>query len=121
VSLPSAVRRIVATPLTLEDRSRVQIQYGLRLRDYNPNLAYLERLPPDVFRALKSDDMVRAMVPYQPAFKLAPLIGRVPVRTDERRAATGAPLDATLFDDADPAEVTTQLTDAGAIGINVFG
>jgi hypothetical protein len=107
-------------PLTTEARARLQNQYGLGLRHYIPNLAYLEQLSPDAVGALESDDLVRAVVPYQPAFKLAPLIGRVPARTDERRMATDTPLDATLFDNADPRRVTTQLTEAGASGISIL-
>ena len=107
-------------PLTADDRARVQSQYGLSLRHYFPNLAYLEQLPSDTLEALVSDDFVRAVVPYQPAFKVAPLIGRVPARTEERRSATDTPLDATLFDDADPSQVTARLTEAGARGINIL-
>lgn len=110
----------VIRPLTADDHVRLQRQYGLRLRDYVPNLAYLERLEPDVAAALQADELVRAVVPYQPAFKLASSIGRVPARSDERRAAAATPMDATLFDDADPEQVSALLTEAGAGGITVL-
>jgi hypothetical protein len=107
-------------PLTAEDRTRIQSHFGLRLRDYVPNLAYVERLELDTLRALAADELVRSLVPYHPAFKLAPTIGKVPPRTEERKAAKETPFEALLFDDADASDVTAHLTEARANAIVVF-
>jgi hypothetical protein len=107
-------------PLTAEDRRRLQEEFRLQLSQYVPNLAYLERLAPDTIAALAEEELVRAYVPYDPAFKLAPTIGKVPFRTSERRALKEILLEILLFDDTDPAEVVDKLAESGASDIVTF-
>lgn len=104
-------RRIIQfrAPLTRDQRQMLTSQYGLKLTDYIPNLAYLERIPDDLLTKLKQVDLVRAIVPYQPAFKISPTIGKLKFHTEERRKMRGLLLVAVLFDDADPQQVATSI------------
>lgn len=104
-------RRIIQfrAPLTRDQRQMLISQYGLKLTDYIPNLAYLERIPDDLLTKLKQVDLVRAIVPYQPAFKISPTIGKLKFHTEERRKMRGLLLVAVLFDDADPQQVATSI------------
>ena len=96
-------------PLTREQRARLSKEFGLKLDRYVPNLAYLERISgPDLDR-LRKDQLLRAAVAYQPAFKISPRIGRVAFRTPERRALTGLLLFAVLFEDVEPEPVAAAL------------
>jgi subtilisin family serine protease len=96
--------------LTKPDAVRLEGAYGLELDRYIPNLAYLERLPAETIGRLRTDFLVRACIPLDPALKLAPWIA------DSVQPAPGAPLEliATLFDDADISAVEPAL---GAIGV----
>ena len=96
-------------PLTREQRSMLIEKYGLKLTDYVPNLAYLERLPANALAQVRGLDLVRAAVAYQPAFKVSPRIGRSQFRSRERRAMPGLWLTAVLFSDADPQAVAAEL------------
>ncbi|HPG21920.1 MAG TPA: hypothetical protein PLH75_03925, partial [Amaricoccus sp.] len=62
-------------PLTIDEQRRLRRAYRLALTEYIPEGAYLEILAPEVRAALTADDLVRAIVPYEPAFKVAPQIG----------------------------------------------
>lgn len=99
-------------PLTREDRAMLTEQYGLSLTEYVPNQAYVERLPAASLASMQELDMVRAMVAYQPLFKVSPDIGKAQFRSEERRAMTDLWLLVVLFPDADPAAVAEA---AGAI------
>lgn len=97
-------RRIIQfrAPLTREQRELLRSRYGLKLTDYVPNQAYLERVPDETLKSLRQLALVRAAVDYQPAFKISPTIGKVRLRTEERRRMAGLLLQAVLFDDAEP-------------------
>ncbi len=85
-------------PLTREDREILTKEYGLRLTEYIPNRAYVERLPAAATRkTLQGLDMVRAMVAFQPAFKVSPDIGRARYRSEERQQMPGLWLTVVLF------------------------
>ena len=107
-------------PLDRETRKYLQGQYALHLRNYVPELAYLERLDPRTLKALSKDPLVRAVVPFEPAFKISPSIGKVEFRTPERREITGHLLRAILFEDADPEEVGQSIRDLGASEVVVL-
>ena len=93
-------------PLTREQRERLTKDFGLKLTRYIPNLAYLERVSRPHLDRLRKLDLVRAVVAYQPAFKISPRISKGGTfRTPERRAIKGLLLRAVLFDDADVQEV----------------
>jgi hypothetical protein len=106
--------------LTREERVRIQNQYGLRLVDYIPELAYLETVNSDTLKRLGEDPLFRASVPYQPAFKIAPRIGERQFRTEERKKIEGLWLSAILFPDADINQVAETLRSLQAARITVI-
>ena len=110
---PAAVseRRIVQfhQPLTREQRQMLQSEYGLKLTRYVPNHAYIERVPDDAMKRLEQLELVRATVPYQPGFRIAPEMGTLVFRSEARQMAPGLFLRAFLFDDVDPHEVAASL------------
>jgi hypothetical protein len=87
--------------LTRAERARLQRSYGLRLRDYIPNLAYLERVSAQTLTALSKEPTFRASLPYHPAFKIDPQIGERKFVTERRRAVAGFLLLVQLFPEAD--------------------
>ena len=111
----------LARPLDPALSGRLRERYGLRLEEYVPELAYLERLEPGTLQRLSEDEAVRAVVPFEPAFKISPNIGELEFRSEERRAlaAEGLLLLATLFDSADPEAVREALAEAGATRIEL--
>lgn len=109
---PEATERWIVQferPLTREERATISREYGLALTDYVPNLAYVERLTPEGLARVRQLDLVRAAVPYQPAFKISPDIGGKRFRTEERRQMPGLLLLAVLFSDVDPQAVAAEL------------
>ena len=89
-------------PLTRTDQMRLKQVYGLALRDYVPDYAYLERLTPAALEQLVQDPLTRATVPYHAPFKIVPGIGQQKFTTEERRAVEGLWVTCVLFRDADP-------------------
>jgi hypothetical protein len=96
-------------PLTRQQREMLTAEYGLKLTSYIPNLAYLERIPKERLERLRKSELVRAIVAYQPAFKLSPRIGHLRFRTQARRSMPNLLLLAVLFDDVDPQQVATAM------------
>jgi hypothetical protein len=99
------------------DVARLRAAYGLRLDQYIPNLAFLERLAPPTIDSVRDDFLVRECIALDPALKLAPWI----------HGGAGQPPDdvsndfeATLFDDADPTVAVSALAAVGAHDIQVF-
>lgn len=107
-------------PPSREGRAQMNGQLGLALQDYLPNLSYVEKLSPEAAQAAASDPRVRAVIPFQPAFKLSPTIGRVTARTEQRRAVPGLVMRAVLFPDTDPNEVARAAEAAGARNVKVL-
>jgi len=99
--------------LTREERVRVQARYGLRLTEYIAKFAYLEKVTPEQVERLRELDLFRWAGPYQPAFKLDPLIGKRTFVTEKRKAAPGLFLMVVLFRDANLDVVTRQAKEAG--------
>ncbi len=98
--------------LSADETARFRDEYGLKLDQYVPNLAYLETLPPDTVARLRRDPLVRACVPMHPELKLAPNIESEPSPTGEYSAA--------LTDDAQPDTVAAALAALGARDVRVF-
>jgi Subtilase family len=98
-------------PLTPGDQERLRDRYGLRLSEYIPHNAYLERLSESELERVRGDPQFRAAVPFRSAFKVAPGLGGPPA--EER------PLRAVLFDAADPDVAARGLADAGAREVRV--
>ncbi|HEX9277466.1 MAG TPA: S8 family serine peptidase [Casimicrobiaceae bacterium] len=118
---PPTHRTIVQfkAPLKRRDRARLQSEYGLRLRDYIPERAYLELVTPAVLERLRRDPLFRAAVPYHAEFKIQPGIGQRQFKTEERRKVAGLWLTCVLFADSDPKRVLDVLANLGARSIVV--
>ncbi len=97
-----------------EARALLQRRHQLALTAYIPHFAYLERLDSERRDALRQEPLIRAMVRYEPAFKLSPTIGQTKFRTEERRAVEGLLLWVVLFPAAEPRELAERI--AGLVG-----
>lgn len=106
--------------LTRAERAAFTRNYGLRLTQYVPNLAYLERLTPDVLDKLKREPVYRASLPYHPVFKIDPEIGRRNFATRERRAASGFFLFVQLFPEANIETASRKITAIGGTRLRQF-
>lgn len=94
-------------------RARLQSELHLSLAAYVPNGAYLEALSPEAVAKLQAMPQVRAVVPFAPAFKVSPTIGKVRFRTEERLAKSGVWLSVALHPGADAQAVVDALKQAG--------
>jgi hypothetical protein len=103
-----------------QTRAQLAGQLGVKLKDYVPELSYIEKLTPGAAAAASADPRIRAVIPYEPAFKLSPLIGTFVARTEERKATPGLLLKALLFPDADPDAVSKSIADSGATDVRLF-
>lgn len=101
------------------DAVRLRAEYGLKLDQYIPNLAYVERLTQQTIGRLKGDFLVRACIDLDPALKLAPWIGGAGGQPPDD-ASLVHDFEATLFDDADPAAAESALAALGARDIQIF-
>lgn len=104
-------------PLKAEDIARLRLRHGVRLTDFVPNRAYIERLPVSSVKDLRADPAVRAVVRYTPEMKIASTIPRD--RADDNASAE-ALLNAVLFGDGDPVRVAPHLVALGARNIAVL-
>ena len=104
---------------TRADKARLQQAYGLRLTDYIPNFAYLEKVTPQKLAEVSTDALFRSSTLYHPAFKISPTIGTVRFRTPERQAIRGLYLRAVLFPDADGPAIAQTLRGIGASDVKV--
>jgi len=95
-------------------------RYGAKLEEYVPNLSYVEKLEPSAVTAAAVDPHIRAVVPFQPSFKLSPAIGTLVPRTPERKGVQGLLLRALLFFDVDPQTVALDITALGATEIKIL-
>ncbi len=64
----------------------------------------------------RTDELVRAMVPYEPAYKVAPLVGERVFRSEERQDVDGLWLNVVLFDHADPTAVAKAIGRLSGVG-----
>jgi subtilase family protein len=119
--VPGTDRTIVQfhATLTRADQLRLKSEHNLKLSDYVPEAAYLELLSAPAVEKLRRDPLVRALVRYEPAFKIVPGIGSRQFRTEERRAVQGIWIICVLFPEADPRRVAEALAGLGARNIVV--
>jgi hypothetical protein len=103
-------------PLTADEISRLRRRYSLRLTDFVPNLAYVERLHIQTVQKLRTEPVVRAVAAYTSEMKVAPTLRR---SVDDNRFEA-ALLNAVLFDDGDPDRVRDQLARLGARSVAVL-
>lgn len=88
---------------------------GLRLRDYVPPFAYIERLAGTTVETVQADPAVRAVAEVSGEMKLAPAATQPLVSTDDGLT----PYRALLVDDTDPAAITAGLIAFGATDVHV--
>ena len=100
---PGAGTWIVQFKATLgvTDAERMRSSFGLRLTDFVPQLAYIERISPDVAAKLRDDPLVRAIAPYTSELKLGNVLDDV--RRNQSHKRPVAQFYAILFADADAA------------------
>lgn len=88
---------------------------GLRLRDYVPPFAYIERLAGTTVETVQADPAVRAVAEVSGEMKLAPAATQPLVSTDDGLT----PYRALLVDDTDPAAIAAGLIAFGATDVHV--
>jgi Subtilase family len=106
-------------PLTQDQQLRIKGDYGLKLTDYIPDYAYLEKVEDETLERLSNDPLFRAEIPYLSPFKISPLLGKVIFRTEERKKIKGLWLNTVLFADADIDRILPILNDIGATDVTV--
>ena len=95
--------------LSREERASIQSRHGLKLRDYIPENAYLETVSTVILEKLSADPLFRASIPFHPAFKIAPNLGKITYRTARRKRRKGLWLHVALFPEADVESVSKAL------------
>lgn len=107
------------TPLDRETLARL----GSEALDYVPNHAFLVRADRDALSALQAWPRVRALLAFEPAYRIAPelaaraaALDELPLGSAERAAAAAEPLDVMvqLFRGCDTGRATGELLVAGA-------
>jgi hypothetical protein len=106
-------------PLDRETRNALRSR-GLQL-DLYVSGAYIERISLDEIARIRADptlrDILRASIPYHPAFKLSPSIGQIEFRTDQRRAIDGLLLRARPFRGTNLASLGEEIRAAGGMEV----
>jgi hypothetical protein len=102
--------------LSAAEISRMREEHGLRLTAFVPNLAYLERLRDTQVDVLKRDPLVRAIVPLDSSLKVAPTVEKLQSDDDGRLT----PVDAILFDEADPNAVAMRIAEIGGTDLTIL-
>lgn len=92
---------------------------GLGLELYVGSRSYIERVTMEMVEALRADDLLRATIPYHPAFKLSPSIGRAQYQTEQRRAVEGLVLRAIPFEGANLESLAAEIRGAGGTAVSV--
>lgn len=105
--------QLVRSP-SRKDRLRLQRSHHLKLTDYVDRHGYIEHLTEAQRRDLLADSTVRAIVRFEPGFKISPHIGTHKFRTEERRAVDGLLLWVVLFPVAQPGEIAEAIQEGGA-------
>lgn len=105
---------------TRQEKARLKQAYDLKLTEYIPNFAYLEKVTPEKLAEISRDQLFRSSTLYHPAFKISPAIGSRTFRTPERRAISGLLLRAIMFPDTDAQLAAEALRSAGASDIKTF-
>lgn len=100
-------------PPTREQRETLQRRHRLAMDHYVGGQAYLERIDPARLERVGRDELVRAVVRYQPGFKISPDIGQQDFRTDERSAVDGLLVWVVLFPIAEPDTAAGRIRELG--------
>lgn len=116
---PSRVIIQFRQPPTRQDLARLLGSHRLRLADPVQENGFVETLDRAALARLARDPLLRASTPFEPAYKIAPNLGRMPARSDTRLAVAGLWLSIVLFPDADADAVSAALQALGASRIVV--
>jgi hypothetical protein len=100
-------------PLTADEGDRLRAAYGLRLTDYVPELAYIERIGVDVARKLRDDAAVRLVTPYGAGLKVDPGVDVIAQNLGEIDDPEALEFEAVLFGDADAARTAAGIAKLG--------
>jgi hypothetical protein len=96
---------------TRAERTELQHRFGLELVRHVPTDTYLEKLDVACVGKLRHESLVRAVVEFEPAFKISPAL----------QALAGKRVIVTLFDPADSDRVVAKLRALGVTGIESRG
>ncbi len=88
-------------PLNRQESAFVKGTIGLKLDEYIPRNAFLEKLSGQQVDALRKLEYFRWAGPYEPVLKIDPNIGKHSFETPRRRAQAGILLTVVAFPDAD--------------------
>jgi len=94
---------------TRTERADLKKKFALELARHFPAHTYLEKTDATRIDDLRKQDIVRAVVPHQPAFKISPAL----------RSSTERRVIVTLFDRADSERVVASLQGLGAAEIDI--
>ena len=100
-------------PLTRQQATVLKDEFGLSLREYIPKWAFLEELTTVQAEALQKLDFFRWSGPYEPTFKIDPMIGKHVFETRERRAEPGILLTVVTFPRTDLAALAERVRGLG--------
>ena len=103
------------------DRIRESItSQGGAIVEQMPVGGFVARLTAGAFDAIQAVPGVLALEPYHPAFKLSPMVGRVPMVDPVRAISDVYRLEAMVFQGEDATAVASQLARVGAnvVGVN---
>ena len=106
--------------LTAEDVARLRKEFALRLTDFVPALAYVERVPETTAKALRADPLVRAVAAYQPEMKIAAAAVEIGKRSKQDNEPNPIRFSAVLFDDGAVDAVVQALAKIGATDVTVL-
>ena len=107
-------------PLNIEEQKRLINQYNIRLETYIPEYAYLETITQTTVNQMRTDSLVRAIVPYHLEFKISSEIGKHSFKTDERKNLKGIWINTILFRNAKVNNILSTLDGIGAYDIKVI-
>lgn len=101
------------------ERDRLQRSHRLSLTDYVDGHGYIERIDARRLRRLRDDELVRAVVRYEPAYKLAPNVRGDVTRSGDDDASERPLLRVVAFPDTDPQSLSARLSELGAEVVHV--
>ncbi len=103
---------------TFDDLKRTIVAQGGSIVAEMPVAAFIVRMTPGAHSIIKDSDSILALQPYQPAFKLSPEIGRIPLLDAAKAASSIYSLKVQLFPGENVDEVAASFR---SMGLNVKG
>ena len=98
---------------TFDDLKRTIVAQGGSIVAEMPVSAFIVRMTPGAHNAIKDSGSILALQPYQPAFKLSPEIGRIPLLDAAKAASSVYSLKVQLFPGENVEAVAASLTSMG--------